>query len=457
MIVCAVPKASPDPLPELDAYLAPFAPLFRRAQTRQSLERYVTGLLTDLAHKTADTIAAAVAGTTTERLQHLLTDADWDPAALDEQRVRRLTAISPADGVLVLDDTGFAKQGRHSVGVGRQYSGTLGKVGNCQVVVSAEYVVAATAATPPWHWPLSAQLYLPKPWADDPQRCRRVHAPEASAFQTKPAIALALIDRARQWAVPFGVVVADAGYGDNPAFLEGLEERQLSYVCAVERGFGVRLPAEVQAAAAAAPPRGGRGRPRLPRPAALHQAEALTEALPPAAWQTITWRQGTRGPLRKQFAALRVHWATGSPVVGQAERSTTDARVRTGPEGWLLGERPLPGEEGERKWYFATLPADTPLLRLVRLAHSRWAVEQFYEESKGECGLDDFQGRRWDGLHRHLALVMLAYSFLVQQRRAADSATAGLSPLSASPHAAGHPPPGRRLAAAGSRALVHRD
>jgi SRSO17 transposase len=459
MIAHAVPKASPDPLPELDAYLTPFAPLFRRAQSRQSLERYVTGLLTDLAHKTADTIAAAVAGTTTERLQHLLTDAEWDPEALDAQRVRMLTTSSPPDGVLVLDDTGFAKQGRHSVGVARQYSGTLGKVGNCQIVVSAEYVVDATATTPPWHWPVSAQLYLPNSWAADPQRCTAAHVPEAVAFQTKPAIALALIDQARQWEVPFGVVVTDAGYGDNPAFLEGLEERKLAYVCAVERGFGVRLPDEVQAAAATRPPRGGRGRPKLPRPAPLHTAEALTEALPSGAWQTITWREGTRGPLRKQFAALCVHWATGSPVAGHAERSTTDARVRTGPAGWLLGERPLPEEEGERKWYFALLPADTPLLRLVRLAHSRWAVEQFYEESKGECGLDDFQGRRWDGLHRHLALVMLAYSFLVQQRLAAtdsDADQAGLSPLSGSPQLAGHPPAGVGLAAAGSRALVHR-
>src|SRR5918993_4750735 len=136
----AVPKASSDPLPEIAEFLMPLAPLFRRSQSRHSLERYLTGLLTDLERKNCDTIAAAVAGTSTERLQHLLTDAAWEPQALDQQRVAALVAQSPPHGLLVLDDTGLPKQGRSSVGVARQYSGTLGKVANCQVVVSAHYV-----------------------------------------------------------------------------------------------------------------------------------------------------------------------------------------------------------------------------------------------------------------------------------------------------------------------------
>src|SRR5712691_1232716 len=148
-----VPKASPDPLPELATFLAPFAPHFRRSQSRESLERYVTGLLTDLPRKNCDTIAAALAGTSTERLQHLLTDAEWDPLALDEARVRGLVETSPPDGVLVLDDTGLAKQGKHSVGLSRQYSGTLGKIGNCQIVVSAEYMGGSAAESAPLHWP----------------------------------------------------------------------------------------------------------------------------------------------------------------------------------------------------------------------------------------------------------------------------------------------------------------
>ena len=135
-----VPKASPETLPELAPYLAPFAPLFRRSTSRASVERYLTGLLTDLPRKNCDAIAAAVAGTSPERLQHLLTDATWDPQALDQHRVRTLVMQSPPQGLLVLDDTGLPKQGRSSVGVARQYSGTLGKVANCQVVVSAHYV-----------------------------------------------------------------------------------------------------------------------------------------------------------------------------------------------------------------------------------------------------------------------------------------------------------------------------
>jgi SRSO17 transposase len=137
----------------------------------------------------------------------------------------------------------------------------------------------------------------------------------------------------------------------------------------------------------------------------------VLEALPEECWQTITWREHDDVALRKQFVAVRAHWATGG-----AQCSTSHHRVWTGPEGWLLSERPVPGERGEVKWSFRNLPADTPLQRLVELAHSRWPIEQFYEDAKGECGLDHYQGRRWDGRHRYLALVMLAYSFLARQR-----------------------------------------
>jgi SRSO17 transposase len=421
-----VPKASPAPLPEVAGYLAPYAPLFHNRQSWRSVERYLTGLLTDLPRKNCDTIAAALAGTSTERLQHLLTDAAWDPLALDEARVQQLVRQSPAGGVLVLDDTGLPKQGKASVGVARQYSGTLGKIGNCQVVVSAEYVADAATSARPLHWPVSAQLYLPESWAADAERRKRAHIPAAVPFQTKPMVALQLVDRARAWSVPFAVGVADSGYGDNPSFLDGLEEREIPYVCAVESSFGVRLPAEV-AAMAGPPPYQGRGQPKKARPAPLYTAQAVLDALPEAAWQPVQWRVPETGkPLRKQMVAIRAHRATGSPRL-----STSHSRVRTGPEGWLVGERPLPGAAGEAKWYYSTLPADTSLVRLTALAHARWVVEQFYEDAKGECGLDDYQGRRWDGLHRHLALSMLAYSFLVQQRLpSSEGADAGFPPLS---------------------------
>jgi SRSO17 transposase len=423
-----VPKASPDTLPELATYLEPFAPLFRRSTSRASVERYLTGLLTDLERKNCDTIAAAVAGTSTERLQHLLTDATWEPQALDQLRVTALVAQSPPHGLLLLDDTGLPKQGRSSVGVARQYSGTLGKVANCQVVVSAHYVADEPTSSAPVHWPLTARLYLPEAWAADSARRAKVRVPTDVTFQTKPELALALVDQARTWGVPFACVVADAGYGDNPTFLQGLDDRQVAYVVGVSSTFGVRLPAEVHAAALLPPPRPrGRGQPQKPRPAPLYAAKAVLDALPADRWQPITWREHDDVVLRKHFVAVRVPWATGG-----AQFSTSHHRVTTGPEGWLLGERPLPGEHGEVKWYYSNLPVDTPLHRLVELAHSRWPIEQFYEDAKGECGLDHYQGRRWDGLHRHLALVMLAYSFLARQRWMPAN-MAGFSPFGERP------------------------
>src|SRR6266566_6692619 len=223
-----VPKASPDALPELAAFLEPFAPLFRRHTSRDSMERYLTGLLTDLPHKTAETIAAAVAGTSTERLQHLLTDATWDAQALDEARVKQLLAIHPPTaGVLVFDDTGLPKKGTESVGVEPQYSGTLGKIDNCQVVVSAEYLADDPASSTPFHFPVSAQLFLPESWTQDAERRKRTRVPAEISQQTKPEIALALLDRAQDWGMPIQAVVVDAGYGDKPNFLRGLDARQM--------------------------------------------------------------------------------------------------------------------------------------------------------------------------------------------------------------------------------------
>jgi len=462
----AVPKASSDPLPEISAFLEPFAPLFRRSQSRHSLERYTTGLLTDLDRKNCDTIAAAVAGTSTERLQHLLTDADWDSLKLDAARVRSLSAKSPKGGVLVLDDTSFPKQGKASVGVARQYCGELGKRANCQVVVSAHYVADEPESSRPLHWPVSAQLYLPKGWANDPQRREISHVPEEVGFGIKPQIALSLVDLSGEWEVPFDVVVADSGYGDNPSFLKSLEEeRKIAYVCAVESTFGVRRPEEVRAAKeAGAPPYGGRGQPPKERPAPLYTAREVIGGLPEEAWQTVNWREGTKGTLGKQMVALRAHRATGG-----ARHSTTHERVSTAGEGWLIGERPLgppkAGKEGEEelKYYYSSLGAEVPLERLAALAKSRWAIEQFYEDAKGECGLGDYQGRRFDGLHRHLALSMVAYSFLMLESSVTTGAGSSSSsgevffPLGQAHDASGDSQAGTGVAAGGPSAMVHRN
>jgi SRSO17 transposase len=230
-------------------------------------------------------------------------------------------------------------------------------------------------------------------------------------FATKPELALELISRAQNWEVPFATVAVDAGYG-IPSFVRILDERQLSYVCAVASDFGVRLPSEMEAIEAeqAQPREHKGGQPKKPRPAPRHDAKAVTDALSEEVWQQVQWRQGSKGTLRKQYAAIRVHAGTGC-----ARHSETHGRTWTGPEIWLLAERPLPGEQGDPKWFVSNKPITTPLSRLVELAHLRWPIEQFYEDAKGECGFDQFQGRSWEGLHRHLALVMVAYTFLVVQ------------------------------------------
>jgi SRSO17 transposase len=450
----AVPKAGPSALPELDAYLAPFADLFRRCWSRQRSERSVTGLLTDLPHKTCQTIAAAVAGTSTERRQHLLTDADWDPLALDRRRVARLVARSPPDGLLASDDTTFPRQGRASVGVGHQYCGALGKVANGQTLVTAEDIAADPAAPTPWHWPVTARLSLPDDWLADPERRRLAHLPADLAPQIKHDVALAVIDRARAWGVPFRVVLADAGYGRQASFIRGLEERALLYACGVDKAFGVRRPEEVAATPTAPPPpTGRRGRRRKAHPAPLSSAKAVVAALPAARWQPVAWREGSRGALRRQFVALRRHWGTG-----EAGRSTEDPRVSTSAEGWLIAARPLDGHPDELRYSCSNLPADTPLERLAALVRARWPIEQFYEEAKQECGLGDDQGRRWDGLHRHVALVLLAYSFLAQQRMTDEERAVGrFSPLRAAPALAGDPARGDDVAVASARVVVGRD
>lgn len=457
MKTLTLPKGSPDPLPELAAYLEPFAPLFRRATSHRSLERYVTGLLTDLPRKNCETIAQAIAHTSLEQLQHLLTDAAWDSLALDELRVRQLVDHSPANGVLVLDDTGLPKQGKDSVGVQHQYSGTLGKQDTCQIVVSAQYVVDDPTTSQPLHWPITARLYLPEVWTQDHARCQGCRVPEGITFASKPDLAVQLLDRAVTWGVPFATVVTDAGYG-IPSFLRALDERGLMYVCAVASDFGVRLLDEMHQAAItqAEPPARKRGQPKKPRPAPRHDAQAVTQAQPEGAWQTVEWREGSQGPLRKQFVVLRVHAGTGC-----ARHSETHGRSWTGPEGWLIGERPLPGEEGDPKWFFSSLPAQTPLSRLVELAHLRWPIEQFYEDAKGECGLDHFQGRSWDGLHRHLATVMLAYTFLMLQSLGNEMPAAPVSGAAFPPHEADQsaslPSAGAGAALPGSGLMVDRN
>lgn len=365
-----IPQAPTKSLPDLAAFLEPFHIHFRRSEGRHALDRYLTGLLSELPNKNCDTIAASIPGTSEQQLQGLLSTTAWDQDDLNRQRVQQMLQLpSEGDAVLIFDDTGFAKQGKCSVGVARQYSGTLGKKGNCQITVNCHYAERTVA------WPVATRLYLPQHWAEDPSRRTKAHVPEEISFQTKPQIALALLDQARAWGVPWACVTADADYGDNPNFLNGLEQRRQRYVVAVRADFSVT------------PSRHG---------GVKQRADARIGAQPLRSWRTVTWREGSKGWLRGRFVAVRC-WRT------------TAGRRRL---GWLIGEL---AADGKRRYYWSNFQAAMPLAAMVEYAHRRHWVEQYHEEAKGLLGWDQYQGRRWRGFHRHAVTVMLAYSFLVWQ------------------------------------------
>jgi SRSO17 transposase len=366
-----MPHVPSAPLPELAEFLAPFRVHFHRSEGPQTLERYLAGLLTEHPNKNCDTLAQVVPGTSEQRLQGLLTSIDWDEDDLNRQRVQTLLTLpTEGDGVLIFDDTGFAKQGRHSVGVARQYSGTLGKTGNCQVTVNCHYAERTLS------WPVATRLYLPEHWAHDDDRRKKSKVPETVAFQTKPQIALDLLDRAKAWGVRWACVTADADYGDNPNFLDGLETRRQRYVVAVRSDFAVRCV--------------GRGQP-------TRRVDDLVATQSARSWRTVTWREGSQGWMRGRFVASR-GW-----------RVTSSGRRRS---GWLIGED---ASDGKRRYYWSNFGPKALLEHLVEYAHRRHWVEQFHEEAKGLLGWDQYQGRLWSGFHRHAVGVMLAYSFLVWQ------------------------------------------
>jgi SRSO17 transposase len=391
-----VPLAPSQPLPELVEFLALFDGQFVRSEARQALERYITGLLTEHPRKNCDTLAQVVPSTSEQRLQGLLTRMAWDDENLNRQRVQWLAGLpTEGDGVLIFDDTGFAKQGRSSVGVAWQYSGTLGKTANCQVTVDCHYAERTLA------WPIATRLYLHESWAEDFDRRKKARVPAAVIFQTKPQIALSLLDQANLWGIRHSCVTADADYGDNPNFLAGLEKRRELYVVAIRSDFAVALGS---------------------RDAPAQRVDAVLESQPAATWRTVRWREGSQEWLRGRFVAVRC-W-----------RVTTDGQRH---RGWLIGERQARGQRERWKSFWSNFGPQRPIWEMVEYAHRRHWVEQFHEEAKGELGWDQYQGRLWPGFHRHAAAVMLAYSFLVwrdwQQRQC---------PRSGRPRPAFSPPSG---------------
>ena len=392
-----------------DVYLDHLAEGLGHADRHAGLRGYCTGLMLPLARKSVEPMAASIdplhASAKHQSLHHFVAKAEWS----DEEMLRRVAQwVVPqmdcsAGGWWIVDDTGFPKKGTHSVGVARQYCGMLGKQDNCQVAVSVSLACAQGSLPVAW------QLYLPEAWANDLLRRRKAGVPEAVGFATKPQIALQQIRALLAEGAPRHCVLADAGYGVDAAFRQGLTDLGLTYVVGVTSAVTV-WPAGVEPLAPV--PYSGRGRrPVRPRRAAGHEplsVEALALALPDEAFEVVTWREGSNEPLAGRFAARRVRPAGGS-AAGSRQ-----------PEQWLLVEWPAGGIE-PRKYYLSTLPADTPLADLVAAAHQRWRIERDYQDLKQDFGLGHYEGRGWRGFHHHASLSIAAYGFLMAERLAAAS------------------------------------
>lgn len=332
-----------------------------------------------------------------ESMQQFLADSPWDPAALMCACAER---VGPEIGVTawVVDDTGIPKDGRHSPGVKRQYSGTLGKIGNCQIAVSVHAVGERGTL------PLGFALYLPEEWCVDRERRRKAKIPEQVVFQTKSQLAASLVERASGWRLPAAPILADCAYGDNTAFRTGLHSLEREYVLAISTQISVYGP---ETTFVVPTRQGPRGRPRtVARPDRKPESvRALAERLPATAWQTLPCRTTPAGDdVKGRFAFVRV--VATHPVRADHQPPRQE---------WLLIEWPADAEAPSDYW-LSNLPADTDPERLARLARLRWTIELDYRQLKGELGLDHYEGRSYPGFHHHCALVTCAHAFLTIER-----------------------------------------
>jgi SRSO17 transposase len=389
-------------------YVESLARVLGYADRAGPLKDYCTGLLLPGERKSVEPMASVVAPSRVsaehQSLLHFVGQSAWsDEDMLAKVRELALPAIETQGQIeaWIVDDTGFAKKGVHSVGVARQYCGRLGKTDNCQIAVTLS--IANHAAS----LPIAYRLYLPEEWADDAARRRKAHVPADVKFQTKPEIALGQIRTALAAGVARGVVLSDPAYGSDGAFRAGVTAMGLTYALGVQSTLGVWPPGKEPL-----PPKPWSGRGRKPTRArrdADHKpvsAKTLAMGLAKDAWKTVSWREGSNETLSSRFAAARIRPAL------------RDWKLETPPPlEWLLIEWPE-GESEPTKYWLSTLPEDTPIEVLVDTAKLRWRIERDYEELKSELGLAHFEGRGWRGFHHHATLCIAAYGFLIRERAA---------------------------------------
>jgi SRSO17 transposase len=390
------------------AYVEALGAVLGHADRQQPMHDYCLGLLMPIERKSVEPMAAVTAPAQVaakhQSLLHFVGNAPWSDAAMLAKVGELVLPVIERSGPIeawIIDDTGFPKKGRHSVGVTRQYCGQLGKQDNCQVAVTLSLANRDASL------PVAYRLYLPEDWAKDQELRRRTKIPEEIAFQTKPEIALEQIKTARAAGLPEGVVLMDAGYGNDTELRAAITALGISYVAGITGTTTVWPPGS-----APLPPqtRSGRGRPqtRLQRDPE-HQpisAKALALSLPKETWQTVAWREGSAERLSSRFARQRVR---------PAHRDTELSQPRA--EEWLLIEW-LENETEPTKYWLATLPEEIAFDRLVDLAKLRWRIERDYQELKQELGLGDYEGRGWRGFHHHATLCIAAYAFLIAERGA---------------------------------------
>jgi SRSO17 transposase len=382
---------------ELGRWLEPFLARLRRQAQRHWAPFYLKGLILPGERKSIEPMAARVAPGDIQQLHHFVSTSPWPTAPLEEELVKAADRLlGGPDAVLVVDDTALVKQGRHSVGVKRQYCGQLGKRANCQSLVS---LTLARAEVPVC---VGLRLFLPEDWCGDAGRRAVAGVPEAVAYRPKWKIALDEIDRVLVAGARFGCVLADAEYGKAAEFRHGLTERRLSFAVGILPTQKV-YPADVTLSHPERKPTGRRRKHPVPSVSSVAAAE-LIEARPEA-FRTISWRTGTKGPLKAAFAARRVRVADGPVAAG--------GQHLPGEEVWLIGERRA---TGERKYYLSNLPLDASLQTLTALIKARWVCEQMHQQMKDKLGLDHFEGRSWRGLHHHALLCQLAMAFLQHLR-----------------------------------------